>query len=59
MSILPLNENQYGLILERLKRKDENDTATDVELLVLDLCNRIEYLENENKRIKRFAKKRK
>ena len=58
MSILPLNSNQYGLILEKLKRKDENNTATDVELLILDLCNRVEYLENENQKIREFAKRK-
>ncbi len=57
--MLPLNLNQYGLILEKLKRKDENNTATDVELLILDLCKRVEYLENENKKIRKFAKKKK
>ena len=59
MSILPLNSNQYGLITEKLKRKDENNTATDVELLILDLCSRVEYLENENRKIRKFAKKKK
>ena len=59
MSMLPLNSNQYGLILEKLKSKDENNTVTDVELLILDLCSRVEYLENENRKIRKFAKKKK
>lgn len=59
MSMLPLNSNQYGLILEKIKSKDENNTVTDVELLILDLCSRVEYLENENRKIRKFAKKKK
>ena len=58
MSILPLNSNQYGLILEKLKRKDENNTATDVELMVVDLCRRVERLENEDRKIRKIAKKK-
>ena len=59
MSMLPLNSNQYGLILEKLKKKEENNTISSVELLVLDLCHRVEYLENENRKIRKFAKKKK
>ena len=59
MSMLPLNSNQYGLILEKLKKKEENNTISNIELLVLDLCHKVEYLENENRKIRKFAKKKK
>lgn len=59
MGMTPLNLNQYGLILEELKKKDDNNTASNVELMVLDLCHRVDYLEKENNRIRSFAKKRK
>ena len=58
MSILPLNSNQYGLILEKLKRKDEDNSATDIELMIVDLCRRVEYLENENRKIRKIAKRK-
>lgn len=58
MSMIPLNLNQYGLNLEELKKKEENNTISSVELLVLDLCHRVEYLEKENRRIRKFAKRK-
>ena len=58
MSMIPLNLNQYGFNLEQLKKKEEDRTISSVELLVLDLCHRVDYLERENRRIRNFAKRK-
>lgn len=54
----PLNMNQYGLLMDSLKKKEIEETISDVELLILDLCHRVKYLETENRKIKSWAKRK-
>ena len=43
--------------INEIKNKAKTETLSAVELLVLDLCSRVEYLENENSRIRGICKK--
>ena len=55
--ITTLNATQYKIALDEIKNKSKTGTLSPVELLVLDLCRRVDYLENENSRIRGICKK--
>lgn len=52
-----LNATQYKIATDEIKNKSKTEPLSAVELLVLDLCSRVEYLENENSRIRGICKK--
>lgn len=56
--ITNLNCTQYKLAIKEIKEKSKHEQLSAVELLVLDLCSRVEYLENENSRIRGFCKRK-
>lgn len=53
-----LNATQYQIAINVLKDKSKIEPLSAIELLVLDLCSRVEYLENENSRIYKFCKRK-
>lgn len=55
--ITKLNCTQYKLAIKEIQEKSKTEHLSSLELLVLDLCSRVEYLENENSRIRGFCKK--
>lgn len=55
--ITNLNCTQYKLAIKEIQEKSKKEQLSSLELLVLDLCSRVEYLENENSRIRGFCKK--
>ena len=55
--ITNLNCTQYKIAINEIKEKAKREPLSSLELLVLDLCSRVEYLENENNRIRGFCKK--
>lgn len=55
--ITTLNATQYKIAIDEIKKKSKTEKLSAVELLVVDLCHRVDYLENENSRIRGICKK--